>query len=191
MLGRQLPRWFSKQTIVVYVLNATRKTIAGNFWRLTNINQWVVVKFKILSCMFTWFYLPEFLKFDRTFLTVVKFVTVWSFKCSIIFNSFMFLVYNFKILSSYYFYKIKLLEVLEWKVIMAANYTEKSPICVFFLHSSNYKHPPVHKFCFDIFSLWFCKQIFCWYSVFFFAKFTIKCRKIAFAGAAKICSWSI
>ena len=86
------------------------------------------------------------------------------------------------------FCKIKLLEVLEWKVIMAANYTEKSAICVVFLHSSNYKHPPVHKFCFDIFSLRFCKQIFCRYSVFFFAEFTVKCRKIAFAEAAKICS---
>ena len=107
MLGRQLPRWFSKQTIVVYVLNATRKTIAGNFWRLTIINQWVLVKFKILSCLFDFIW-PDFTKFDRTFLTVVKFVTV-SFKCSIIFNSVMFLLCDFKILSCYYFCKIKLL----------------------------------------------------------------------------------
>ena len=84
------------------------------------------MKFKILSCLFDFIW-PDFTKFDRTVLTVVRFVTV-SFKCSIIFNSVMFLLCDFKIFSCYYFCKIKL---PTQSARMATIYTEKSAMCVF------------------------------------------------------------
>ena len=79
-----------------------KKPSHGDFWRFTSINQWVFVNFKILSCLLDFIWPPDFMKFDRTFLTVVR-------SLSIIFNYFMFLLCGFKILSCYYICKIKLL----------------------------------------------------------------------------------